>query len=119
MAARRIILLLLLPWLGLLPWPVDGLAVEPPVCTAAALGSVACIAERLCRCAYERGGSTTETPAGYRWDCGVRRPFCHRPPERASRHDALDDLRLFVPVAPPRTEARRDRPRPAPLPAPP
>jgi hypothetical protein len=100
MAARRIILLLLLPWLGLLPWPWagGGLAVEPPVCNAAAAGTVACIAERLCHCGYERRGSTTDEPAGYRWDCGVRRPYCHRPPERTSRPDIFDDLRLIVPA---------------------
>ena len=96
------IVLLLLPWLGLLPWPwaVGGFAVEPPVCTAAEAGSVACIAERLCRCDDERGGSTSETLPGYRWDCGVRRPYCHRPPERPPRVEVLGDRLLIVPISP-------------------
>ncbi len=105
MAARRILFLLLLPWLGLLPWPgaLGGVVAEPPACTAVESGSVACIAGRLCLCGYYRGGSTTDQPAGYHWDCGVRRPDCHRPPTSAPRHDLLDDLRPIVPVAPVRS----------------
>jgi hypothetical protein len=96
------ILLLLLPWLGLFPWPwaVGGVALEPPVCSAVGTGSVACIGERLCRCGYARGGSTIEEPAGYRWDCGVLRPYCHRPPASAPRDDVFDDLLLYLPAAP-------------------
>jgi len=112
MAARRIIVLLLLPWLGLfpLPWAVGGFAAEPPVCTATVSGSVACIAGRLCRCGYARGGSTIEEPAGYRWDCGLLRANCHRPPDRPPGHEVLDDLRLIVPIEPLRRQPRASRP---------
>jgi hypothetical protein len=51
-------------------------AQSPPGCDAATLGTTACLAGKMCACAYERGGIATGVPAGYRWDCGILRPGC-------------------------------------------
>lgn len=55
-----------------------------PVCAAASVGIVACIAGRLCRCGLAPGGSLAGAPdgslagagSGHRWDCGILRPYC-------------------------------------------
>ncbi len=93
-------LLLLLAWFGLAPrpWTTGGVAAEPPVCTAATSGTVACIANRLCRCGFERGGSMLDEPAGHRWDCGVRRPYCDRPPTLGERREPPTELDLVLPA---------------------
>lgn len=49
---------------------------EPPACTAARQGMVACFGEKLCTCRAEPGGSLTSRRAGLRWDCGALRPAC-------------------------------------------
>ena len=49
---------------------------SPPACTAGREGMTACLAEKLCECRWEPGGSLTGRPAAHRWDCGVLRPAC-------------------------------------------
>jgi hypothetical protein len=51
-------------------------AQEPPRCDADRLGTVACIAGRLCECRFERGGQMTGLPDLFRWDCSALRPPC-------------------------------------------
>jgi hypothetical protein len=51
-------------------------AQEPPACTPARAGAVACMAGTLCECRFERGGSITGTVDGHRWNCGILRPAC-------------------------------------------
>jgi hypothetical protein len=107
MAALRTILLLLLAALG----APTAIAAEVPSCTADTSGTVACIAERLCRCDFRRGGSMVDRAAGYRWDCGPLRPNCHRPPAQTPRPtQPFSDLNLLVPFG--------DMGRPGGLPAP-
>lgn len=66
--------LLLLP---LLLWAAPGWAQEdPPACTPAREGMVACFAERSCVCRFVPGGQLTVRPAAHRWDCGILRPSC-------------------------------------------
>jgi len=65
-------------------------AAEPPACNAATAGVVACIADRLCRCGFERGGSLVDRPAGHRWDCGVLRPACPAPSVTSHAKRPLD-----------------------------
>lgn len=52
------------------------LAQTPPACAPALEGMVACFADKLCKCNYERSNAMTERPAGFRWDCGIMRPAC-------------------------------------------
>jgi len=98
----RLVLLLLLSmcWSA----PVSG---EAPACTAASSGTVACIAERSCLCQFERGGTTTDQSSGYRWNCGVLRPYCSRPPEVKPTERSIDELNLLV-----RPPTFRPHPRP-------
>lgn len=51
-------------------------AQEPPACTPARAGAVACMAGKLCECRFDRGGSITGQWEGMRWDCGILRPPC-------------------------------------------
>jgi hypothetical protein len=64
----------LLPTLLLLATPA--FAQDPPNCTPAREGMVACLGEKLCACRWQPGGALTGRPAGHRWDCGVLRPAC-------------------------------------------
>ncbi|MGF1641302.1 MAG: hypothetical protein ACFCUO_10175 [Rhodospirillales bacterium] len=52
------------------------IADDRTLCRAEVLGAAACLSGRLCECVYDRGGTVTGTPAGFRWDCGVLRPGC-------------------------------------------
>lgn len=45
-------------------------------CNQQTLGQASCFSPKLCECIYDRGGSITGTPPGYRWDCGNLRPTC-------------------------------------------
>jgi hypothetical protein len=45
-------------------------------CDRTSLGQTSCMSSTLCECIYDRGGSITGTPPGYRWDCGNLRPTC-------------------------------------------
>ncbi|NKE43542.1 hypothetical protein HB662_02050 [Roseomonas frigidaquae] len=71
---------LILPLLMLLLLPLAGLgpaqAQDPPACTSAQEGAVACLAGRLCTCRFTRGGSMTGRPDRHAWDCGILRPAC-------------------------------------------
>ncbi|MBU8540866.1 hypothetical protein [Falsiroseomonas tokyonensis] len=51
-------------------------AQEPPSCTEAREGTVACIAGKLCTCRFIPGGSMTRRPDRHGWDCGILRPAC-------------------------------------------
>ncbi|MBE9605167.1 hypothetical protein IAI18_09845 [Acetobacteraceae bacterium H6797] len=67
--ASPLFLLLLLLWLP----PARA---ETPACRPAMEGMVSCMAEKLCVCGYERGGTMSGRPEGWRWDCGALRPAC-------------------------------------------
>jgi hypothetical protein len=54
-----------------------------PVCNGPREGVAACLAGRQCLCTFERGGSITGRPDGYRWDCGILRPACGVAPAEA------------------------------------
>jgi hypothetical protein len=113
MAVLRIVLLALLVALA----TPAAIAAEAPMCVAANAGTVACIAERLCRCAFQRGGSMVDRDAGYRWDCGALRPNCHRPPATVQRPaQPFTGLDLLLPL---RDGTPWPRPRPPVHPAPP
>ena len=49
---------------------------DMPACASQSLGAAACFSGTQCECIYDRGGTVTGTPAGFRWDCGVLRPKC-------------------------------------------
>jgi hypothetical protein len=66
----------LLPLFLLLALPAAAQEPEPPACTDARAGAVACMAGKLCSCGYQRGGVMSGRPEGWRWDCGVLRPAC-------------------------------------------
>ena len=57
----------------------------------------------------------TDQPAGHRWDCGVLRPYCHRPPTIGTPHDPFGELHLVVP-APARSWLDQSRGRAVPRP---
>ena len=62
-------------------------AQAPAVCTQALDGLEFCIAERLCQCREDSGGTLTGRQPGMRWHCGILRPSCGvapaGPPPRA------------------------------------
>jgi hypothetical protein len=86
---------LILPFLML---AAPALAQEPPACTPAREGMVACMGEKLCTCAFDRGGSIAGRPAGHRWDCGVLRPSCGVAPADLGRQQQFLPPGLLVPV---------------------
>ena len=47
-----------------------------PRCTTEVAGSLSCQANVACECKYFHASAAHGTPAGYRWDCGIRRPKC-------------------------------------------
>jgi hypothetical protein len=49
---------------------------DMPVCAGQSLGATSCFSGKLCECIYDRGGSVTGIPEGFRWDCGILRPKC-------------------------------------------
>jgi len=51
-------------------------AQEAPRCAAETHGQVACFVNKLCECKFERGGTITGVPDGYRWDCDIKKPSC-------------------------------------------
>jgi hypothetical protein len=51
-------------------------AQEATKCNKQTFGQVECFATKLCECIYDRGGTITGTPAGFRWNCGILRPPC-------------------------------------------
>ena len=64
--------------------PLPAGAQEPPACTSESVGTVACIAGRLCSCGFERGGTMTGLGDGFRWDCGILRPQCPQDRNRSA-----------------------------------
>lgn len=54
-------------------------AQEPPQCTEAREGQLACMAGKQCACRFIPGGSMTGRPDRFAWDCGINRPNC--PPD--------------------------------------
>ena len=51
-------------------------ASNPPRCTPAREGEVACIDGKLCECRHDPGGALSGRRAGTRWNCGALRPAC-------------------------------------------
>ena len=47
-----------------------------PACGPPREGQLSCVANRLCVCRFERGGSLTGRPDRWDWDCGILRPDC-------------------------------------------
>ena len=54
-----------------------------PRCTAEVAGGLSCQANVACRCQYFHASAAHGTPAGYRWDCGIKRPKCEVTPADA------------------------------------
>lgn len=75
-------------------------ATDPMACPDGRAGVVACMAGRLCRCGYERGGIVSGRPDGWRWDCGVLRPSCGDPVPATSPSPpfAMPQLYLNLPT---------------------
>ena len=57
-----------------------GQAQDGPMCNQQAMGQVSCMANRMCECIYDRGGSVTGVPEGFRWNCGINRGRCEVEP---------------------------------------
>lgn len=55
-------------------------AQQGPACTQQTYGQTACFANKQCECIYQRGGSITGAPTGFKWDCGIERPACEVAP---------------------------------------
>jgi len=51
-----------------------------PACGPPRSGQLACVANRLCACRFERGGALAGQPDRWAWDCGILRPDCAAPP---------------------------------------
>jgi len=81
-----------------------------PACGPAREGQVACVANRLCACRFERGGSLAGRPDRWDWDCGILRPDCAVPPADLPPADpAAPGLMVFPQVTlppPPRPMPR-------------
>jgi len=50
------------------------------MCNQQAMGQVSCMANRMCECIYDSGGSVTGIPEGFRWNCGINRGRCEVEP---------------------------------------
>ncbi|MFC0406814.1 hypothetical protein [Roseomonas elaeocarpi] len=61
-----------------------------PVCNRPREGVAACLAGKQCVCRFERGGSITGRPDGFRWDCGVLQADCPAAPAAVAPPPALD-----------------------------
>ncbi len=67
--------------LAIMPFVAGVAAAEGvPACGPARSGQVACVANRLCACRFERGGTLAGRPDRWVWDCGILRPDCTAPP---------------------------------------
>lgn len=55
----------------------------PPKCTPEIAGGLSCQANVACRCQFYHASKAHGTKAGYRWDCGIRRPKCEVSPADA------------------------------------
>ena len=56
------------------------IAQDAPMCNQQVMGQVSCMANRMCECIYDRGGSITGVPEGFRWNCGINRGRCEVEP---------------------------------------
>jgi hypothetical protein len=83
-------------FLALLLLALPASAGEVPACDPPRAGAVACLAGRLCECRFERGGTISGQPPGYRWNCGILRPNCGEAPARPYP-TPLPDLLLQLP----------------------
>ena len=61
-----------------------------PVCNRPREGVAACLAAKQCICRFERGGSITGRPDGFRWDCGVLQADCPAAPAAVAPPPTLD-----------------------------
>ncbi len=57
-----------------------GHAQEGPMCGQQSMGQVSCMANRMCECIYDSGGSVTGVPEGFRWNCSINRASCEVEP---------------------------------------
>jgi hypothetical protein len=102
----RRLLILLLPILAASP----ATAQDPPGCTVERAGVAACMAGKLCRCDFARGGSLTGRADGWRWDCGVLRPACGEAlPPAGSGLSPLPPPEVLLHLQPPATVPRPGR----------
>lgn len=86
-----------------------GARAQTAACAPDTVGTVACIAGRLCACAFSRGSPATGLPDGFRWDCGILRPSCGAPAPAT-----LDPWQGPVPDSLTLETVDPRRPRPAP-----
>ena len=47
-----------------------------PACNAGSVGVAQCLDGVLCLCRYQQSSALTGLQAGYRWNCGLNRPYC-------------------------------------------
>lgn len=94
----------ILPMILMLAGPAAGQGV--PACVPTREGQVACVANRLCLCRFERGGSLAGRPDRWDWDCGILRPDCGVAPA-GEAPPPLPPGVLVVPGAAPRPPAPR------------
>jgi hypothetical protein len=95
--------------LALLTLAAPGMAQEIPACTQDRVGAAACMSGKLCSCGYQRGGSVSGRPDGYRWDCGALRPACGEaaPPAGIGMTPAWPMPELYLQLQPPAPPIRR------------
>lgn len=55
-------------WLLAALWAVPAAA---QVCSQATLGTQSCQADNICKCAYSAGGTMTNQPPGFYWQCDI------------------------------------------------
>lgn len=91
-------------------------AQQPPACRAETVGTVACMAGRMCACRIERAGRMTGATGGFRWDCGILRPACGGGPETPAMTG--DYPEVLAPAVGLDLALPAPRPRPRPLPRP-
>ncbi|PWS38018.1 hypothetical protein DFH01_01520 [Falsiroseomonas bella] len=85
----------------LLLFAMPAAAQEIPACNQDRVGAVACMSGKLCACGYQRGGSVSGRPDGYRWDCGALRPACGEALAPAAQGQPLPMPQLYLTVPPP------------------
>jgi hypothetical protein len=78
-------------------------AQQPPACYAGVAGAVACMSGKLCACEFQRGGSVSGRPDGWRWNCGALRPSCGEAlaPPGLGQSPMLPMPELYMQIPPP------------------
>ena len=56
---------------GLLAGGTLPAAAQSQICSSATLGQQACQADNICKCAYSPGGTMTNQPPGFFWQCDI------------------------------------------------